>query len=151
MDPVSAIVGALVAGVLAAAKDVASKAVSDAYNGLKSLIVTRFKRKAPIEAIEEAPESESARAALGGALTETGADRDPEVMRLAQTLTEALKAIDPNKLESANIKIGDVEGYRDAIVRGLTASGSVTVDHVKALRGDAVVEQIQAGLAPKKL
>jgi len=46
MDPVSAIVGALVAAATAAAKDIASKAVSDAYDGLKTLIVTRFKRKA---------------------------------------------------------------------------------------------------------
>jgi len=40
MDPISAIVGALVAGASAAATDVASKAVKDAYDGLKALILT---------------------------------------------------------------------------------------------------------------
>jgi len=72
-------------------------------------------------------------------------------MQLAQALTEALKTIDTKKLESANIKIGDIEGYRDAIVRGLTATGNVTVGNVKAQTRDAVVEQIHAGdPTPKK-
>jgi len=43
MEPVTAtIVAALVAGAVAATKDVAAQAIKDTYNGLKSLIVKKF-------------------------------------------------------------------------------------------------------------
>jgi hypothetical protein len=150
MDPISAIVGALIAGASAAAKDVASKAVSDAYNGLKNLIATRFKRKAAIEMVEEAPESPAAREALSGALKEVKADHDPEVARLAEALARALKDLGADKLQRANIKIGDVDGYRDAIVRGLKATGNLEVGDVIGRGGDAIVSNLSAGESPPK-
>lgn len=108
------------AGATAASKDVATQEVREAYNSLKQLIATRFKRKAVVEAVEEAPDSASAHEALGGALKEIGADRDSEVRKLAAQLAAALEALGSGVLRRANIKIGDVEGCRDAIVRGLS-------------------------------
>jgi len=49
MDPISAIVGALVAGASVAATEVASKAVKDAYEGLKSYLATRFNLESPLK------------------------------------------------------------------------------------------------------
>ena len=150
MDPISAIIGALIAGATAAAKDVATEAVKDAYSSLKQLIAARYRRKAPLEAVEEAPDSASARDALGGALKETGADRDPEVMKLAENLAAALQALGPDTLRRANIEIEIVKGYRDAIVRGLDAEGSVKIGKVEAERRDAIVENVRAGsIAPQ--
>lgn len=133
------------AGATAASKDVATQEVREAYNSLKQLIATRFKRKAVVEAVEEAPDSASAHEALGGALKEIGADRDSEVRKLAAQLAAALEALGSGVLRRANIKIGDVEGCRDAIVRGLSAADNVTVDKVKAEKRDAIVEHIDAG------
>jgi hypothetical protein len=150
MDPISAIAGALVAGASAAATDVASDAVKETYDSLKRLIATRFKRKAAIEMVEETPQSPAARDALNGALREAKVDRDPDVMKLAEALAAALKDIGADKLQRASIKIGDVDGYRDAIVRGLTAAGDIDVGNVIARSGDAIVSNITAGdPAPK--
>lgn len=150
MDPVSAIVGAIAAGAIAAATDVASQAVKDAYGALKELLAKRFRRKAAVEALEEAPDSASARDALGGALRETGADRDGDVMRLAEALAAALSELPVESLGAASIEIGQVQGYRNAIVRELSAAGNVTVSGVTAQSGDAIVEHVRAGADPKK-
>jgi hypothetical protein len=150
MDPISAIVGALAAGAAAVASNVANKAVSDAYDSLKSIIATRFRRKAAVETIEEAPESASARAALGGALKETGADSDSEVKKLALALAAALHELGDQHLGRANIKIGDVDAYRHAIVRDLAASGTIAIDRVIARTGDVIVEHVEAGSSSKK-
>jgi hypothetical protein len=150
MDPISAIAGALIAGASAAATDVASKAVKDAYEALKNLIATKFKRKAAIEMVEEAPESPAAHEALNGALKEAKVDRDPDIAKLAEALTAALQDLGSEKLTRAKIKIGDVDGFRNAIVRNLAASGDVEVGNVTARGGDAVVSDLIAGDATKK-
>ena len=45
MDPISMIVGALVAGSSAALKDTANQAVKDAYSGLKTLVIHHWKNR----------------------------------------------------------------------------------------------------------
>jgi len=46
MEPISMIVGALVAGSSAALKDTASQAVKDAYSGLRTLVIHQWNNKA---------------------------------------------------------------------------------------------------------
>jgi hypothetical protein len=150
MDPLSAIVGALIAGATAAASDVASKSVKDAYDGLKNLIATRFKRKAAVEMVEEAPASSAAHDALAGALKEAKVDHDPEIIKLAGALAAALKELSPGDLQRAGIKIGDVDGAYNAIISGLSAEGSVELGNITARSGDAIVSNISAGNTPGK-
>ena len=150
MDPLSAIVGALVAGASAAATNVASRAVSDAYDGLKSIIATRFNRKAAVEMIEEKPDSRAAQEGLEGTLREAKVDQDPDVMRLAEILAAALKDLPPTDLSRANITAGDIDGYRDAIVRGLNATGNVQIGNITARTGDAMLSDVSAGAPPPK-
>ena len=45
MEPISMIVGALVAGSSAALKDTASQAVKDAYSGLRTLVIHHWNNK----------------------------------------------------------------------------------------------------------
>lgn len=145
MDPISAIVGALVAGATAATKDVASKAVKDAYDALKDLIAKRFRRKAAVEMVEEAPKSPAAREALAGALKEANVDSDSDVIRLAGALAAALNNLGPDTLQRVGIKIGDLDGYRDAIVRRLQTTGKIEVGNLIARGGDAIVSDLIAG------
>jgi hypothetical protein len=84
------VVDALVAGSKAVAKAGASETAKDLYARLKATIASNLGRAKAIEALEEAPDSPSAWAALKGALSETGADRDEEVGRLASELITAL-------------------------------------------------------------
>jgi hypothetical protein len=99
MDPVSLIVAALVAGAAAGGKDVASSAIKDAYNGLKALLVKRFRKKAASQpsataidpiAVLEAHETEPSRwtGSLEDALRDSAADHDQEILAAAKALLE---------------------------------------------------------------
>lgn len=150
VDPVTPIVGALAAGALAGVKGLASEAVKTAYGELKTLIVSRLKRNAPVESFEEAPTSSSAREALVGSLKEAGADTDLGVKQLAEKLAKALEDLGSEKLQSADIDIGVIEAYRHAIVADIEASGKIAIQKMTASTGDAVVSGLRAGDQQKK-
>ena len=111
MDPISLILSALVAGAAKTAGDVAQ----DAYNGLKALIKRKFESQGKsdsstiLDKYEEKPEK--TKPLLEDELIEAGADKDEEIIKLAQKLLEQL-----NPQEAAegrfNIQIsgGKVQG-----------------------------------------
>ena len=86
MDPISLILSALVAGATQTAGGVAQ----DAYNGLKSLIKCKFESQGKSDSItildkyEQKPEK--TKPLLEDELTEVGADKDEEIIKLAQKL-----------------------------------------------------------------
>jgi hypothetical protein len=88
MDPISLITGALLAGL----KDVGTQAVKDAYTGLKSLIIKRFKARenlageTAIKKFEEKPEAWQA--ALEDSLKEIQIQNDLEIIEAAKKLAE---------------------------------------------------------------
>lgn len=90
MDPISLILSALVAGAATTAGGVAQ----DAYNGLKSLIKCKFESQGKADSItildkyEQKPEK--TKPLLEDELTEVGADKDEEIIKLAQKLLEQL-------------------------------------------------------------
>src|SRR5262245_60698269 len=92
VDPVSLIIAAVVAGATAAFKDTASAAVTDAYNGLKALIVRRFGAAAELEAVEADPEGDHSE--LRERLAEAAGDE--EVLTRAR---ELLARADPAKYQ----------------------------------------------------
>jgi hypothetical protein len=125
-DPITLIVGALATGAAAAAKDVVSQAVKDAYNGLKTLIGSKYESKpnvgASLQILEAKPDSSDIQAVVETALRDAGADQDDEI----QTKTQELRT----KLEQENLlpKIvyqGKVEGSGAlAQGKGAVASGA---------------------------
>ncbi len=90
MDPISLILSALVAGAAKTAGDVAQ----DAYNGLKALIKRKFESQGKSDSVtilnkyEEKPEK--TKPLLEDELIEAGADKDEEIIKLAQKLLEQL-------------------------------------------------------------
>jgi hypothetical protein len=94
-DPISIIIGALIAGAGAAAKDVADKAVKDAYQGFRTLIVRKFGSKTDVEealaGVEKKPESEARQSVLKEELTNAGAAQDTELIEQAQAFLALLK------------------------------------------------------------
>lgn len=87
------ITGALIAGATAATQDTAAQVVKDAYGAFKGYLVARFaKAKIAVETIEVDPNDTTMQAAASKMITSSGAASDPEVLRLAQTLADALKA-----------------------------------------------------------
>ena len=77
MEPITAtIVAALLAGATAAAKDVATAAIKDAYAGLKRLIKDRYERAAPfVEAVEADPTAKPEQQVLAQQLSRADANR----------------------------------------------------------------------------
>jgi hypothetical protein len=95
VEPVMMIVTAVVAGAVAAGKEVAAQVVKDSYAGLKALIVRRFGEKADVatalQQVEQKPDSTARQAVLKEELEAAGAEQDAEVLRQAQALLDLLK------------------------------------------------------------
>lgn len=95
VDPLSILIGALVAGAAAAAQDVVPQAVKDAYAGLKSLIVGKFGSAPDLEAatrgVEKKPDDPARQEVLKDELEGAGAARDAEVLHQAQALLALIR------------------------------------------------------------
>lgn len=124
MDPVSVILLALADGaVIAGAKALAFKAgenlvqnvAQDVYNSLKALIKCKFESQGKsdlaiiLDKYEQKPEK--TKALLEDELIEIGADRDEEIIKLAQKLLEQLKPQEAAEGKfSVQISGGTVQG-----------------------------------------
>ena len=99
MDPFTvSIVSALAAGAVAAAKDVATSAVKDAYAGLKRIIADRYQSAEPFAAaVEEAAkedfDSRAEQMVLAKKLANAGAASDEDLKIAAQALLEAVESL----------------------------------------------------------
>jgi hypothetical protein len=93
IDPISLIVAALAAGAAAAAKDTASQAVKDAYNGLKALIHKRFagRPEASVALTQHELAPQVWQAPLKDSLDKTGAANDPIILEAARRLDTVLR------------------------------------------------------------
>ncbi|MGK7906381.1 MAG: hypothetical protein AB4040_04030 [Synechococcus sp.] len=112
MDPVSLILSALVAGAAKSAGDVAQ----DTYKGLKALIKHKFDGQGKadsaiiLDKYEEKPEK--TKLLLEDELTEIGADRDEEIIKLAQKLMEQLNPKEAAEGKfSVQISGGTIQGF----------------------------------------
>jgi hypothetical protein len=152
MDPVlTTILTALAAGATAKAKDLASKAVSDAYDGLKALLIRKLGKAGAVQSLEDEPDSEPAGTTLAEALAKKGLAEDTELAALAervkQTLAEAKAAAVPG---AGDIEIETVRGRINATVEKLVATGRIKLGPVIAETGDATVRDLSAGTDAKK-
>ncbi|MCI5159187.1 MAG: hypothetical protein D3906_12305 [Candidatus Electrothrix sp. AUS1_2] len=91
MEPVITTIAAAVAlGAAAGLKDTASKAVTDAYTGLKKLIQDRYNKNADVtdalDYLVKKPEAEGRQQELAKALQEAGADQEPELIHAAEAV-----------------------------------------------------------------
>src|ERR1700739_1719068 len=86
------IIGALAAGALAKAGDVGGRAVTDAYDALRALIVRKLGKGGAVQSVEDEPRSETAQAALAEALSKAGLATDPELAKHAEGLRATLAA-----------------------------------------------------------
>lgn len=135
MEPVSLIVGALVAGAGAGVTETASQAVKDAYAGLKRLLGARFAghSSAEVALTEHESDPETWEAPLVKALTATGADRDEAIVAAAH---ELLGLVDPEGAAvgkytvdlrgASNVQVGDHN--RQFNLTGTYVEGNVTHD-----------------------
>lgn len=119
MEPITTtIVAALVAGAVAATKDVATSAIKDAYQELKRLITDKYESaKEAVAAVETKPESASERAVLAKRLESAGAAGDAELKASAQALLDAVE-----QLRGAEAAAPLFDFYRLRVARNLELS-----------------------------
>ena len=111
MDPISMIVGALVAGATVALKDTAAQAIKDAYAGLKSLIVNRYGSVAgSVLELEKSPDSDARAAVVQEGLGKTDAAQNTELLDKARALIKLVEEHDPEVARTFGLDLRDISG-----------------------------------------
>jgi hypothetical protein len=144
----ASVIGALAAGALAKAGEVGGRAVVDAYDGLKALIVRKLGKGGAVQSVEDEPRSETAQAALAEALTKAGIAADPELTQHAEVLRAAVAG--GAGTGGADIEVGDIVGKVNVLVNNLIASGRIKLGNITAETGDATLTNLTAGAGPPK-
>ena len=145
----ASIVAAVAAGALAKAGDVGGRAVTDAYDGLRAVIVRKLGKGGAVQSVEDEPRSEPAQAALAEALSKAGLGADAEVAQQAEALRTALAGA--AAAGGASIEVGNITARVNVLVEDLVASGRIKLGDVRADTGDVTLTKLTAGAgAPKK-
>lgn len=118
MEPASAIAGALIAGALAASKDVGGTVLKDAYGGLKKLLEDGYSF-ATSKLIESDPENEGFKKAVEAELeSKPEVVNDESVQSLTQELLDVLSTLSSEEYSSTGIDVERIRAGRDLIATG---------------------------------
>jgi flagellar motor component MotA len=105
MDPITTAIVAAVAGV-------SSSAIKDGYNALKEALKKKFGEKSDlvdaVDKLETKPDSEGRKATVQEEVSLAKVNDDPELLKLAQDLLNALKA-QPNAQTVINQNVSNVK------------------------------------------
>ena len=114
MDPIStAIVAAVSSGMTAVGKE----GILDAYKGIKNAIKSRFGKdnniSKTITDLEADPKSKGRQLLLAEHIATAEANQDPDILKVAQKLTEALQSIETGRkaiakfqIDARNVQVG---------------------------------------------
>ncbi|GAB3144328.1 hypothetical protein [Amycolatopsis sp. NPDC004378] len=162
MDPISLIVGVLVQGLLEGVKDSAREAVTDGARALRQSIARRYGGPVArsVELLEQHPESPQCRAAVARELRNAGADRDPQLLALAERLRvlveapdQALLPEDPVERVQRSSALGAIRQMLDGHITqvlAVRARHSVEVTDLLSAnigRNPAIDQQVRADVA----
>lgn len=138
MDPATLIVMALAKVLLPGAQAVAQRAMLDAYGLLKDAIVRKYGRYAAagLAQLEQNPASPQVQAQTAQILQMVGADRDPEIVGLADSLRRLVE--DPGSLVESSGSLEAVQ--RRAGTRAVAKALDSHVGRVMQVRSQYVVE-----------
>jgi len=139
----ASIVGALTAGALAKATDVGGRAVADAYDALRALVVRKLGKGGAVQSVEDEPHSEAAQAALAEALTKAGLATDPELAQHAKALHSAIEGAAGTG--GAALEVGDIFAKVNVLVNNLVATGRIKLGDIRADTGDVTLTNLTAG------
>ena len=116
MDPVTLIVSALLGGLTTGLTDTAKAATKDIYDALKSRLMKKAEKhedaQDAIVKIEKQPDSKARQELLKEELGKLELDQDDELLKLAKSLLDALKASENN---GGNYKV-DIQNSQGIIV-----------------------------------
>jgi hypothetical protein len=135
LDPLTA---ALTVGAAAGVTGVATQAVRDAYDALKSALRAGFP-KVDLRPLEERPTSLAKQASLAEDLEEARADQSPEILQLARSLLEVVQREAPEAAASTGV---DLERVRGEFVNVQRVAGRVRFRDVEAMSGGVNITDV---------
>ena len=117
----------LTTAIIAALGNMGVKAVGDAYEGVKALVLRKFGADSDladaVKKLEKQPDAQWRQVALQGEAEAAGADKDEEIIKAAQALLDAVKA-QPGGEEAVRTIVNQHVSGSGHIFSG---SGNVTV------------------------
>ncbi len=126
MDPVTALLSALVAGAAAGVSEAGTKLVVDGYGALKAALAAKFGAGSglagALEGLERNPGSQGRKQTLDEEIAAAKAHEDPELVELARALLEQIKS-QPGGAQHIQNAVGSYIAQAD---RGATATVTVT-------------------------
>ncbi len=119
MSATIALQSALIAGAIAAAKPTASAAISDAYNGLKTVLVDTYGGlKGALGFLDSAPEDERAAAVVAEDLEKKDASENAAITEAVAALRTVLSAEAPDALQTVEVRLKNLSAGKDIEVSG---------------------------------
>lgn len=143
MDPVSAIVTALVTGAAAALKPTTEKAIKDIYEGIKALIKRKMNTPV-IEVLEADPTSEAAKNLLHEQLIKASAGDDEELLTDARQLLKLIKQHVSDTPDIIGVRLDDIEAA-SLTLDDIVSSGSGVMINKSKIRNDIKISGVRAG------
>ena len=128
----ASVIGALAAGALES-RGIGGRAVVDAYDGLRALIVRKLGKGGAVQSVEDEPRSEAAQATLAEALAKAGLAADPELAQHADAAPRGSRG--DAGTGGADIEVGDITGKVNVLVNDLVASGRIKLGDLRAETG----------------
>jgi hypothetical protein len=145
------IIAALVAGSVAAAQDVASEAIKDAYSGLKALVLRCCgAAKDPVEAIEQDPQDEAEQKVLAKRLSKPEVSLTPEIVTAAQELLDRVDELRTQPAARALFDFDRLRVARNLKIADVESLGAIFIGRDVEVQGDLTIEKIRQSPAQKK-
>lgn len=108
----------LTTAIMAALGNLGVKAVGDAYEGVKALVLRKFGAESDlaeaVKRLEQKPEAQARQQLLKEEAEAAGADKDEEIIKAAQALLDAVKA-----------QPGGAEAVRSIVNQQVSGSGHI--------------------------
>jgi hypothetical protein len=147
MEPANRIASLLAVGAAARARDALGSAAGDGYAALKELLRARYPG-VEIDRLEERPDSKARRASVEEDLTTSGADRDSELLSLAQVVAATLQSVSPDVAAEIGVDLHEITAG-NVHIGGVKASvGQLRLGSIVTGDGNFVVRGVTTGVEP---
>ncbi|MFF3225765.1 hypothetical protein ACFYV7_23415 [Nocardia suismassiliense] len=143
MEPVAMVVAAVAAGAATGLTGTAERAVADAYQAVKRLIVGRY-RPVDVAAVEREPQSAACRAVLIGELAQAGAGDDEELLAAAGQVLVAVQHYAPQVAETVGVRLREIHAGELEITDVTVASGAGLIAEKVSVDGSFTIRGVRA-------
>ena len=143
MEPATIIVNALALGAASGIQSLAEKGVKDSYEGIKTVILSRYP-KVGIVRLEEKPESRNRQAAVEEDIIDAEVDKDQEVLQQAKNILKAIAKLSESEVPAIGVNLEEIKGA-SLNIEDIIATGTGVNVKKADLAGDIEIKQVRSG------